>query len=49
MTELCKNCKYYIKDKKVNNCSQEIVGTVNPNDSACYKISTKENINNFID
>ena len=38
MTEKCKNCKYYIKSKTVNNCLQNIVGTVHEEDSACYKI-----------
>lgn len=34
----CKYCKYYIKDKKINNCLQNIVGKINEEDSACYKI-----------
>lgn len=34
----CKFCKYYIKDKKINNCLQNIVGTTQPEDSSCYKI-----------
>ena len=34
----CKNCIYYIIEKSVNNCSQNVVGTVKPEDSSCYKI-----------
>ena len=38
MTLKCKNCKYYIQYKDINNCDANIVGTVKPNDSSCYKI-----------
>lgn len=34
----CKFCKYYIKDKSENNCLQNVVGKINSEDSACYKI-----------
>ena len=42
MTKVCSNCKLYISSQKINNCKADIVGTVNPNDSACYKIQFNE-------
>ena len=33
-----KDCKYFIKDRKINNCAVNIVATVDANDSSCYKI-----------
>lgn len=43
MTDKCINCKYYIKNKRINNCLQDVVGTINEDDSACYKIFLSKN------
>ena len=42
----CKDCIYYIDNQDINNCKQDIVGTVKPNDSSCYKINYKKNYEN---
>ena len=34
----CKECTYYISTSKINNCKLGIIGTADPEDSACYKI-----------
>ena len=41
----CKDCKRYIPNKNINNCSMNIVGSVKPYDSVCYAyyINDKQN------
>ena len=42
----CKDCVYFLSTSNINNCKAGIIGTANPEDSACYKIAQQNNKEN---
>ena len=45
MARKCNECRFYIKDKTENNCVKKMVGKINEEDSACYKIEESDKMN----